>query len=85
MADQSLTDVIVKELSGLQASRQADVLAFVRFLKIGLADTEKTAQQFDVALNQAREIAESLNITPDDIEAEINTYRSKRNASSSRH
>ncbi len=78
MTDQSLTEVIVKELAGLPESRQADVLAFVRFLKIGLADPDTTERQFANALSQARKIAESQNITPNDIENEIRAYRTKK-------
>jgi hypothetical protein len=75
ISDQVLTDKIVKELSGLPESRQAEVLAFVRFLKIGLADTKETAQRFDSAVEQARRIAENQQISPDDIDAEIRAYR----------
>ena len=78
MTDQSLTEVIIKELSTLPEARQADVLAFVRFLKIGLADAETTDLQFGIALDQARKIAESQNITDDDIENEIRSYRAKK-------
>lgn len=78
MTDQSITDVIVRELAGLSEDRQADVLAFVRFLKIGLADVETYAQQFDSAVKEARKIAESQNITEGDIENEIRAYRAKK-------
>lgn len=78
MNDQSLTDVIMREIAGLPEDRQEDVLAFVRFLKIGLADVETTAQQFGSALEQAREIAEEQNITEEDIEDEIRAYRAKK-------
>lgn len=71
MTDQSITEVILKELSGLPEDQQADVLAFVRFLKIGLADAETTDRQFGIALDQARKIAESQNIRDEDIEIEI--------------
>ncbi len=77
MTEQSLTDMILRELAGLPEDRQADVLAFVRFLKIGLADIGTTPQQFDSALEKARKIAESQNITTEDIEAEIRAYRTK--------
>ena len=77
MTDQSLTDVIIKELDGLPESRQADVLAFVRFLKIGLGDAQVTARQFDQAVSQARKIAESQEITAEDIEGEIRACPTK--------
>lgn len=77
MADQSLTEVVLKELAGLPEARQADVLAFVRFLKIGLADAATTPQQFEQAVSQARKIADRENFTQEDIENEIRDYRIK--------
>ena len=44
MSNQSLTDAIIRELAGLSEAHQADVLTFVRFLKINLADMETTAK-----------------------------------------
>ena len=78
MTEQTLTEAIIKELSALPEARQADVLAFVRFLKIGLADSETTDIQFGIALDQARKIAESQNITDQDIDREIRSYRANK-------
>jgi hypothetical protein len=78
MSEQSLTDAIIRELAGLSEERQEDVVAFVRFLKIGLADMEAASQQFDDALLQARKIAEDNKITTEDIDAEIRAYRTKK-------
>ena len=78
MTDRSLSDVILKELAELPEARQEDVLAFVRFLKIGLADVETTAMKFDDVVEQARKIAENQGITEEDIENEIRTYRTKK-------
>lgn len=75
MTDQSFAEVILKEISGLPEDRQADVLAFVRFLKIGMADAESTDLRFGIALDQARKITESQNLTDEDIENEIRAYR----------
>jgi len=77
MADQSLTEVILKELAGLPESQPADVLAFVRFLKIGLAEAATSSQQFDLAISQARKIADRENISEEDIDQEIRDYRIK--------
>jgi len=77
MTDQSLTEVILKELAGLPESQQADVLAFVRFLKIGLAEAATSSQQFEQAISQARKIVDQENITQEDIENEIRDYRIK--------
>ena len=66
---------LLKELSTLPESRQADVLAFVRFLKISLPDEEKIRADFKEALMDARETAKRLNITQEDIDAEIRAVR----------
>jgi len=77
MTDQTLTEMILKELAGLPESQQADVLAFVRFLKIGLADAAATPQQFEQAIRQARKVADREEITQQDIDKEIRDYRIK--------
>jgi rRNA maturation endonuclease Nob1 len=66
---------LLREISTLPEARQADVLAFVRFLKISLPDKEKIKEEFKEALNDARETAQRLNITEADIEAEIRAVR----------
>lgn len=69
---------LLREISTLPESRQADVLAFVRFLKISLPDKEKIRADFKEALKDARETAKRLNITEADIEAEIRAVREGR-------
>ncbi|HQU36978.1 MAG: hypothetical protein IPM31_18790 [Anaerolineae bacterium] len=69
---------LLREVSTLPESRQADVLAFVRFLKISLPDKEKIRSEFKDALKEARETAKRLNITEADIEAEIRAVREGR-------
>lgn len=69
---------LLREISTLPESRQADVLAFVRFLKISLPDKEKIRSDFKDALKDARETAKRLNITEADIEAEIRAVREGR-------
>ena len=66
---------LLREVSTLPESRQADVLAFVRFLKISLFDDEKIKSDFKEALRDARETAQRLNITEEDIDAEIRAVR----------
>lgn len=69
---------LLREVSTLPESRQADVLAFVRFLKISLPNKEKIRSDFKDALKDARETAKRLNITEADIEAEIRAVREGR-------
>jgi rRNA maturation endonuclease Nob1 len=64
-------ETLLREISTLPESCQADVLAFVRFLKISLPDKEKVKTDFKEALNDAQATAKKLNITQEDIDAEI--------------
>ncbi len=66
---------LIKEVATLPESRQADVLAFVRFLKIRLPDEEKIRKEFQEALVDARATAKRLNITEEDINNEIRAVR----------
>jgi rRNA maturation endonuclease Nob1 len=66
---------LLREVSTLPESRQADVLAFVRFLKISLPNEEKVREDFKEALEDARTTAEKYNITQEDIETEIRAVR----------
>lgn len=66
---------LLREVATLPEARQADVLAFIRFLKISLPDREKIKEEFKEALKDARETAQRLNITEADIESEIRAAR----------
>jgi len=66
---------LLREVSTLPESRQADVLAFIRFLKISLPDKEKIRSDFKDALKDAQETTQRLNITQEDIDAEIRAVR----------
>ena len=67
---------LLKEVATLPESRRADVLAFVRFLKISLPpDEEQIRADFKEALKDARATAEQYKITEDDINAEIRAVR----------
>ncbi|HQX16623.1 MAG TPA: hypothetical protein PLA27_09390 [Anaerolineales bacterium] len=66
---------LLREVATLPESRQADVLAFVRFLKISLKDDSELEREFDEAIKEARATALKYNITQDDIEAEIRAVR----------
>jgi phage regulator Rha-like protein len=66
---------LLREVSTLPESRHADVLAFIRFLKISLPDEEKIREDFKEALKDARATAKKYNITQEDIDAEIRAVR----------
>ena len=69
---------LLREISTLPESRQADVLAFIRFLKISLPNEEKISKDFKEALQDARATAEENNITQAEIDAEIRAVRDGR-------
>ena len=66
---------LLREVATLPESRQADVLAFVRFLKISLPNEERVRDDFKDALEDARATAKEYNITQEDIDAEIRAVR----------
>lgn len=72
----NLKETILQEIETLPERRQAEVLAFVRFLKIGLADEQTVERRFTDALARAQTIAEERGITEQDIEDEIRAVRS---------
>jgi hypothetical protein len=68
--------MLLQEVSSLPESRRADVLAFVRYLKLSIPGEElKIEKRFDKALKSIRARAMKLNITQEDIDAEIRTVR----------
>ena len=66
---------LLKEVASLPESRRADVLAFIRFLKISIRDDDALEREFDEAIKDARATASKYNITEDDINAEIRAVR----------
>ncbi|MBI5348569.1 MAG: hypothetical protein HZB77_04515 [Chloroflexi bacterium] len=71
-------EAIFIEVDTLPEAKQADVLAFSRFVKIGLAGPEMLDKRFGDALVRARAIAAERQITEQDIEAEIKAARATR-------
>ena len=68
----------MREVESLPEPRQLDVLAFIRFLRIGLADAETVERRSSDALGRARGIATECGITEQDINDEIQTVKSER-------
>lgn len=66
---------LLKEVATLPESRYADVLAFIRFLKISIIDDTELELEFDEAIKDARATAIRYNITDKDIEDEIRAVR----------
>jgi len=71
----TLKEILLREIESLPEDRQESVLAFVRFIKVGLAETQPTDQQFADALAHARAVAAERGITEQDIDTEIQAVR----------
>ena len=70
---------ILKEVAGLPEDRLQNVLMYIRFLKFGLdADEKVIEERFEKALKSIRARAKKLNISQEDIEAEIRAVREGR-------
>ena len=71
-----LEQTILKEVEALPEERRADVLAFVRYLKLTIPGGEmEFEKRFDRTLKSIRARAKKLNITKEDIDAEIRAVR----------
>ncbi len=67
-----LERTIMREIATLPETRRADVLAFIRFLKLSIPSEQKEIEErFDKALTSIRARAKEMNITQEDIDAEI--------------
>ena len=71
----SFEETLLRELSTLPESRQADVLAFVRFLKMSIPGEEQIRKDFKDALEDARATTAEYSITEEDIDSEIRAVR----------
>lgn len=71
----NLEQIIMREISTLPKTRQEDVLRYVRFVKLGLADSKEIEKRFDKSWKRVQARAKKLKITQKDIEAEIRAVR----------
>ena len=71
-----LEQTIMTEISTLPETRLPDVLAFIRYLKLSIPkDQKEIEERFDEALKSIRARAKEMNISEEDIEAEIRAVR----------
>lgn len=71
----SFEQTLLNEIADLPANRRADVLAFVRYLRISLMDEDELELQYDTTSKEIRKTAKRYNITAKDIEDEIREVR----------
>ena len=71
-----LEQTIMAEISTLPETRLPDVLAFIRYLKLSIPKEQKELdEKFEEALKSIRARAREMNISEEDIEAEIRAVR----------
>lgn len=70
-----LEKIIIREISTLPESRLRDVLRYIRFIKLELADRNEIEKRFEISLKRVRARAKKLKITQEDIDAEIRAVR----------
>ena len=71
-----LEQTILREIATLPENRLTNVLAYIRFIKLGLdLDEKQIEERFEISWKQVRERAKKLNITQEDIDAEIRAVR----------
>ena len=73
-----LERAIMLEISSLPESRLADVLTYIRFIKLGLADRDDIEKRFDKSWKRVRARAKKLKFTQADIDAEVRAVRALR-------
>lgn len=74
-----LERTIMTEISTLPETRLPDVLAFIRYLKLSIPkDQKELEERFDEALKSIRARTKEMNITDEDIEAEIRAVREEK-------
>mgnify|MGYP001571684963 CR=1 FL=1 len=72
----NLEQTIMLEISTLPETRHADVLAFIRYLKLSIpSDRKELEERFDKSLKSIRARAKEMNITQEDIDAEVRAVR----------
>ena len=74
----SFEQTLLREVATLPKSKQENVLAYVRFLKLSIpSERVELEERFDRTLKSVRARAKKLKITEADIEAEIRAVRAE--------
>jgi len=71
----NMEKTIMLEISTLPEDQLADVLKYIRFLKFSHLDSREIEKRFDKSWERVRARAKELNITQEDIDAEIRAVR----------
>jgi hypothetical protein len=66
---------LLQEVAKLPRSRRADVLAFIRYLRLSSIDDVELERSYDNAIAKIRETAKRYKMTEKDVEEEIRAVR----------
>ncbi len=66
---------LLQGVARLPKLRRADVLAFIRFLRLSSMDDAELERSYDDAIAKIRETAKRCNITEKDVEEEVHAVR----------
>jgi len=73
---ENIEQTILREIAALPKTRYADVLAFIRYLKLSIPEEEiEFEKSFERALRSIRARGKKLKISEEEIEAEIQAVR----------
>lgn len=71
-----IAQTIMREIETIPENRLVNILAYIRFIKLGLdLDEKEIEERFERSWEQVRSRAKKLNITSEDIDAEIRAVR----------
>jgi hypothetical protein len=71
----SFEQTLLQEVAALPEARRADVLTFVRYLRLSLMEEDELERRYDAAIGTIRETANRYQITEKVIEEEIRAVR----------
>lgn len=74
----SFEQTLLQEVTALPEARRADVLAFVRYLRLSLMDEAELDRRYDAAVATIRDTAAQYGITEADVQAEVQAVREER-------
>jgi hypothetical protein len=71
----SFEQMLLREVANLPETHRTDVLAFVRYLRLGLMSNNDIERRYDDAIKTIRQTAQQHNISIQDIDEEIQAVR----------
>jgi hypothetical protein len=71
----TIREVLISEISSMPEQRQRDVLSYVRFIKLGLADMKEVEDRFDAAVGRIRKTVKNRGNIAAEVKSAISEAR----------